>query len=139
MKQSISSILKKASEISKRSDKIAFLQQNASKPMFIVLQYARHPDVKWLLPEGTPPYNPIAKWDDQEGHLYIEARKLYFFIKDGYPGNLTQTRREQMFIEILEGVDPKDAELLCAIKEKKLPYEGLDDNILREAFPGLIP
>lgn len=139
MQQSISSILQQASGKKNRQEKIEFLRQNSSKPLFIVLQYALHPDVKWLLPEGIPPYKPIANWEDQDSHLFQEARKLYLFIEGGYPGVLPQARREQMFVQILEGVHSADAELLCAIKEKKLPFAGLDAEIIREAFPGLIP
>lgn len=139
MKQPLAVILEQASSIKDHAQKIQFLRNNSSKPMMIVLQYALHPAVKWLLPEGAPPYTPIKNWDDQEAHLFLEARKLYLFIEGGYPGNLTQQRRETMFIEILEGVHAKDAELLCEVKEKRLPYAGLNADIIREAFPGLIP
>ena len=43
-----------------------------------------------------------------------------------------------MFIELLEQVDPKDATLLCAVKEKKLPFKGITIQHVKEAFPGMI-
>mgnify|MGYP000237506748 CR=1 FL=1 len=47
--------------------------------------------------------------------------------------------KEALFIELLEAVDPDDAKLLLAIKDKTLPYSGLDTDIINRAFPGLIP
>jgi hypothetical protein len=43
-----------------------------------------------------------------------------------------------MFISLLENVDPKDAKLLCAIKEKKLPFKGITIQHVTEGLPGLI-
>lgn len=43
-----------------------------------------------------------------------------------------------MFIELLEAIDKHDADMLVHIKDKKLPFKGIDVNIIKEAFPGLI-
>ena len=139
MKPPISVILEQASQIKNRADRAKYLREHGSKPLMIILQYCFHPTVKWLLPEGAVPYKPMAKWDDQEGHLYLEARKLYLFVEGGYPGNLSQKRREELFIQILEGIHPQDAQLLVSVKDKKMPYEGIDYSIVREAFPGVVP
>ena len=58
-------------------------------------------------------------------------------IEGPYP-NLKQVKREQMFIELLENVAPADAKMLCAIKDKKLPFKGITEDMVREAFPGLL-
>jgi hypothetical protein len=42
-----------------------------------------------------------------------------------------------MFIEVLQSVDPEDAKLLLAIKEKKLPYKGLNSKLVQKAYPGI--
>jgi hypothetical protein len=44
-----------------------------------------------------------------------------------------------MFIEFLESLAPADAEMICAIKEKKLPWKGITVDIINEAFPNFIP
>ena len=44
-----------------------------------------------------------------------------------------------MYIDLLEAVDPRDAKLLLAIKEKKLHIGGLNDYHVKQAFPDLIP
>jgi hypothetical protein len=43
-----------------------------------------------------------------------------------------------MFVELLERVAPEDAKLLCAIKDKKLPFNGITINHVKEGLPGLI-
>lgn len=138
MLKPIGQILEEASKLP-RGKRAQYLRDHQSKPMMIILQYALHPAVKWLLPEGEVPYKPTKSWDDQDSHIYKEALKLFYFVEGGYPGEIAQSKREQMFIAILEGVHAKDAELLVAAKDKKLPYEGITPDIVRDAFPGIIP
>lgn len=137
MKLSISEILKRASEITDDSSRVAWLQQNASTTLHTVLRGAFDPSIKWQLPEGDPPYKP-CDLVDQHHRLFTETRKLYLFVEGGNP-SLKQTRREQLYIELLESVDPEDAKLLLAIKEKRLPYPGVTKSIVDQAFPGLLP
>jgi hypothetical protein len=68
--------------------------------------------------------------------LYSEVRRLYLFLEGGNT-NLTQLKRESMFIDLLQSIAPEDAELLIAIKEKKLPFDGLTAETVLKAFPGL--
>lgn len=136
MRLSISEILEKASKLSKTQDKIDFLRQHWSQPLGMVIKYALDPNVKFNLPEGAPPYKP-NDIVGQETRLYSEARKLYLFL-EGSNKNLNKIRREALFIEMLENVDPKDAELLIAMKDKKLPYKNLNVKLFKEAYPGLI-
>jgi hypothetical protein len=39
---------------------------------------------------------------------------------------------------MLESVHPKDALILLAMKEKKLPYKGITKALIQKAFPGLV-
>lgn len=136
MRLSISEILEKASKLSKNQEKIDFLRQNYNQPLGIVLQHAFDPNIKFVLPEGAPPYTP-NKVTGQETRLYSETRKFYLFI-DTCTKNINKARKEALFIEMLENVDPKDAILLIAMKDKKLPYKGITAKLIKEAYPGLI-
>jgi hypothetical protein len=100
-----------------------------------VLKLAVDPSVVWVLPESRPPYVPSKEVIDA-GPFYAEVRRLYLFIKDGHP-NLKQTRREQLFVELLSNIAPDDAEFLINLKDKKLP-EGITPAIVKKAFPDLI-
>ena len=66
-----------------------------------------------------------------------EYKKFYNFIKGGND-KLRSLRRETMFIQILEGLHPLEAELLCLVKEKNLQskYKISLENVI-EAYPNI--
>lgn len=134
-RKSISWILKFTSNLPNDAEKIKCLQQNNNNAILTILKYCYDPNIEWVLPEGDPPYSP-CEFPHQEGMLYQESKKLYLFLRGGND-NLNPMKRERMFLELLECVDPGDAELLLSIKNKKLPYEGLDSKLVLKAFPGL--
>ena len=133
----VAEFLENVSKLKKREEKIGALKYNDSFVIRTILQGAFDPRIKWLLPSGIPPYKS-SELTDQENVLIRESRRLIHFVEGGNPG-LKQTRREALFIELLESVSPKDAILLCNIKDKKLPYKGITADIVNEAFPGLLP
>jgi len=136
MQVSLSEFLKKVSQLKTKKEKVEALKANDTLPLRIILQGAFDPNVDWLLPPGDPPYKPNENVD-QEHILVSRCTKLRYFIR-GFYDNLKQDKREAMFIEMLESLDKNDAQLLCAIKEKKLPYTGISMDIVKEALPGLI-
>jgi hypothetical protein len=136
MKLSLSEILRNASELDKKQDRIDYLRQNDSAALRALLKYAYDDKVKFLLPEGDPPYKPNTL-PDQEGILYSELRRLYLFIEGGNP-NLKPFRREYLFVQLLETVDQHDAKLLIGVKDKKIPYKNLTKKFIQEAYPGLL-
>ena len=75
-----------------------------------------------------------------QGHTTLrrEWTKLYNFIKGGND-SLNGLRRETMFIQILEGLHPLDAEILCLVKDKKLydKYKITKANVT-EAYPDIV-
>ena len=136
MRLGIAEILEKVSNEPKKEVKIEMLRKHDSSAIRTVLKYALDPEIKWALPEGDPPYKP-CQFLDQENMLYSEARRLYLFIEGGNP-NLTSIKRENLFIQLLESITPADAKLICAAKDKKIPYKGLTVKLINEAYPGLI-
>jgi hypothetical protein len=137
MKLSISEILEKASKIENEQERVFFLRQNDSTTLRSVFQGAYDPRIVWALPEGDPPYKP-NNLVDQQHRLYTETRKFYLFIEGGNP-NLKPLRREQLFVEFLETLDPQDAKLVLSMKNKKLPYLNITSQFVRQVFPGLLP
>lgn len=136
MRLMISEILENASKLPTKAEKIEYLRRNYSPALVNVIKFALDPNIKFLLPKGRVPYNKTLAVEAQ-GMLYSEARKLYLFVEGGNP-NLKQMRRETLFIQLLESVDPKDAELLVFVKDKKLPYPNLTKAFMDEVFPGLM-
>ena len=89
------------------------------------------------LPEGKPPFTPLAVPQGfGETTLKVSAKGWYVFIKENAP-SLRQSKREAMFISLLEALDPVEAEILLAAKDRKLDL-GLTKKAIDEVFPGLI-
>ena len=138
MKLSILEILRVADATPNKIDKIRILQQNASEPLKVVLAYALHPDIEWLLPPGAPPYVPSPELKGDENVLQMESKRLYLFVKGGHP-TLKQKRREELFVNMLEAVTPSEAEFLIAVKDKEFPFKTITDSVVNAAFPGILP
>jgi hypothetical protein len=136
MQIGLAEFLEKVGRLKKTQEKIDAIAANDSLPLRVILQAAYDPNVKWLLPEGTPPYKP-NDLVDQEHVLIKECEKLTYYIQ-GFHDNLPSMKRETMFVQLLETCAPKDAELLCQIKDKK-PIKGITLQHVVEALPGLIP
>jgi hypothetical protein len=136
MRLGIAEILEQVSKQETKEAKIEMLRKHDSVPMRTILKSAFDPSIKWQLPKGDPPFKP-CQFLDQENMLYSEVRRLYLFWEGGNP-NLTTLKRESLFIGLLESLAPADAKLLCAAKDKKLPYKGITVKLVNEAYPGLI-
>ena len=115
------------------------LLENESNQLKELLKYAFHPDIKFALPPGKPPYKTIGSPDEYNPtYLYPNIRKFYLYIEGGHDG-LTQLRREQLFVQMLESLHPKEAEVVIQIKDKKLNYRGLTYKLVKKTFPEILP
>ena len=115
------------------------LLENESNPLKDLLRYAFHPDIKFALPSGEPPYKTIGSPDEYNPtYLYPNIRKFYLYIEGGHDG-LTQLRREQLFVSMLESLHPKEADVVIQGKDKKLQFRGLTYKLVKDTFPDLIP
>ena len=110
------------------------LQENSSKALKMIVGFAMDPTVKWLLPEGEPPHKPLVQSTDTEGRLIGDIRMLNYFVDSEEGRPIKQLRREQLFVQLLESVDPKDAKLLIRVKDKKLKIKK---EAVKIAFPGI--
>jgi hypothetical protein len=127
--------LEKVGKLKRTQEKIDMLRANDTFALRVILQAAYDPSVKFLLPEGSPPYKPSVLVD-QEHIFHKEARMIQYFV-EGFHPNLAKNKREMMFVEFLEKLAPKDAEMLISAKEKK-PFKGITLQHITEALPGLI-
>jgi len=76
---------------------------------------------------------------DKNGHTTIrrEFKNFYHFIKGGND-SMSGVRRETMFINILEGLHPLEAEIVCLCKDKKLSDRyNITKEIVTEAYPDI--
>lgn len=129
-------ILTKVNNAKDKSKKIDVLRENDSVPLRQILKGAFDPKIKWDLPEGTPPYKVNdAPAGTEHTTLHTESRRLWHFV-EGADKKLSKSKKEIMFIQMLEGLHADDAKLLIAVKEKELNkmYKGLTDAVVKDAF-----
>lgn len=131
-----SEILDKVSKAKTKDKKIEILRKHNSDALRTVLKSSFDPNIEWALPEGDVPYirNEVPEGTEHT-MLSFESRKLYNFIVGGN-GKLARNRREMMFIQLLEGLHPAEADIVIAAKDGKLhqKYKGLSANVVKEAF-----
>jgi hypothetical protein len=74
--------------------------------------------------------NSLGSQDQGRSSIRKEYQKFYNFVKGGNDG-LSSLRRETMFINILQGLHPLEAEILILVKDKKLQtkYKITKENI----------
>jgi hypothetical protein len=91
---------------------------------------------------GTMEYyqsDSMGLGDMKKGRTTIrkEFTRFYNFCKGGND-QLKSLRRETMFIQMLEGLHPLDAEILCLVKDKKLEEKyKITKELVSEAYPDI--
>ena len=88
-----------------------------------------------VMPEGEVPYKKNeAPLGTDHTSLRKEWRNLYHFVKGGND-SLSSLRRESMFIQLLEGLHPDEAEIICLVKDSNLESKyKLKKEIVKEAY-----
>lgn len=145
-----------------RPKKVEALQRYQNDALISLFIWNYDQSVISLLPEGGVPYSSAKdilpgndtlsqaiekQLDDkmidalganQRTSLREEADKFYNFIKGGND-SLSSIRRETIFIQLLEGLHPKEAEILCLVKDKKLTTKyNLPFDLIQEAYPFIV-
>jgi hypothetical protein len=132
----LSEVLKKVHNAKTKDKKISILRENDSDPLRMVIKSSFDPNIEWVFPEGEVPYKKNEAPEGTE-HTVLrkECRKLFRFIKGG-DNTIPQFRKENLFIQMLEGLHESEAQLIIDAKDKKLHqvYKGLSDNVVKEAF-----
>ena len=122
------------------AERVKIFQDNATYELKTLLQLAFHPGIKLLLPEGSPPYTPSPI---PNGLQYMSLKKQLDILPRlcREQANISPIKREMLFIRILESISAKDAEILCAAKEKTLHklYPLCTKNLVVKSFPTLLP
>ena len=119
MKLLISEVLQKVHSAKTKAQKVKILQDNNTNALRSVLIANFDESIQSLLPEGDVPYQKNdAPVGTEHTVLEQEYRKLYLFFKGG--STIKQSQRENLFIQMLEGLSVEEAELLILVKDKAL-------------------
>lgn len=131
----LNEVLQKVSNAKTKAQKIKLLQQYNSPALRSILIANFDDSVVSMLPEGEVPYekNDVPE-ETEHTKLVHEYRKLYLFFKGG--ANISQNRREMLFIQLLEGLHQGEAEVLTLMKDKQIGKRWkITKQCVEEAFP----
>ena len=131
----ISAIINELPKIRKNVDKAEWLKKHDSVQLRQVLRINYDNDIEFSIPDSRPPWQK-NEYLDADSLFYQETRRLKIFIKGGGYDNLSQFKRESLFISLLEDLDNNDAELLVQMLQKK-PFKGLTKKALEEFIPNI--
>ena len=136
MKLLISEVLQKVSNAKTKADKVKILQQHSTNALRSILIANFDESVVSLLPEGEVPYTPNdAPVGTEHTLLEKEYRKLYLFFKGG-SSSLKQSQRENLFVQMLEGLTEEEAQVLVLVKDKALNKKyRITRACVEEAYP----
>jgi hypothetical protein len=159
-------VLQLASKQRSNSKKVEVLRTYGDDSLKTIFIWNFDETVISLLPEGEVPYasageqnaysgtlsgkiddavskmqeinsNSLGAMDQGKSSIRKEYQAFYNFVKGGNDG-LSSIRRETMFINILQGLHPLEAEIVCLIKDKRLTdkYKISFENV-KEAYPDI--
>ena len=157
-------VLELASSQRANARKVEALQRYEDDAVKVVLKWNFDNNIVSVLPEGEVPYaeeedqlvysgslsenlrreaagGDSATAQDMDGRgrttLRREWKNLYHYVKGGND-QLSRTRREMMFINLLRGLHPKEAEILILVKDGKLEdkYKISKKNVI-DAYPAM--
>ena len=157
-----------ASKQRSKAKKVEVLQKYGDLSLKVVLKWNFDTTITSALPEGEVPYTGYDKQttkggtlttkisqevrsmhesgsfslgsSDQEGHTTIrrESKHFYRFVRGGDDA-MNSIRRETMFINILEGLHPLEAEIVVLAKDGKLEDRyKITKDVVAEAFPDIV-
>ena len=116
--------------------KLKVLQENDTEALRQICRAAFDDKIKWALPPGDVPYTVNeAPLGTEHTLLSQETKRLYLFIEGG-DNTISATKREMLFIQLLEGLSAEEAAFLLLVKDQRInnEYKGFTANLVKEAF-----
>ena len=137
MKLLMHEVLQKVSNAKTKKEKINLLGRFNTPALRMLFIINFDESVVSLLPPGKVPYQ-VNEAPDGTEHTMLEkeARLFHHFFKGG--SNVSQNKRESMFIQMLEGLSAGEAEVLCLAKDKQIGKRWkITKACVTEAFPSI--
>ncbi len=132
----ITEILQKVSSAKTKAEKVELLQEYNQDALRAILIINFDETLEFLLPPGEVPFSPNdAPAGTEHTRLAHEYKGLYKYFKGG-DSTLKGMRREQLFVQLLEGLHADEANLLVAACNKDIQAKyRITKQVVSEAFP----
>ena len=122
-------------------DRIAVLRKNDTKALRDVLIGAFHPSIQFTV-DKVPDFRRVSmppgmSYDHMSGAL----SRIYLFMAGNsrVPEGLTEKRKNEILIQILEALEEQEADVFISILKKDLKVPYLTPALIDEVFPNLLP
>ena len=134
----VTEILQKVSSAKTKKEKVDLLQEYNNNGLRAVLIINFDESLKFLLPEGDVPFSANdAPAGTEHTRLDHEYRGLYRYFKGG-DSSIKSMKREQLFVQLLEGLYKDEAEMLVLACNKDLQAKyRVTKAVVQEAFPSI--
>jgi hypothetical protein len=128
-------ILQAVSSAKTKAEKVNLLKEYRNPALVSLLIWNFDESITSALPNGNVPYTKNDKpIGDGISRLVSNQRMFYNFVNGGN-NDLSRTRRESLFIELLESLHSDEAELLCLVKDKNIGKKyRVTKNVVAEAY-----
>ena len=134
----VTEILQKVSSAKTKKEKVELLQEYNNNGLRALLIINFDESLKFLLPEGDVPFTANdAPAGTDHTRLDHEYRGLYRYFKGG-DSSIKSMKREQLFVQLLEGLYKDEAEMLVLACNKDLQSKyRVTKAVVSEAFPSI--
>jgi Asp-tRNA(Asn)/Glu-tRNA(Gln) amidotransferase B subunit len=124
-----------------KKDRIEVLKKNDNWALRNVLQGALDKRVQFAITKIPDYHIEEVPPGMSYNHISYALNKVYLFMKNNSrtPDGLTEQRKEQLLIQILESMEVSEAEVYVNMIKKDLKIPYLTEALVNEAFPGLLP
>jgi hypothetical protein len=139
MIKNIHEIFEELEKVEAESDAKAILFYNMTPGLRGVLRANFHPNIKFVLDEA-PAYRendaPIGLGDTS---IHKEINRVYIFEENNprVDPNLTLERKKQVLVQILEGLEAKEAKIFADMLMKRIKVKHLTKTMIEEVFPDI--
>lgn len=124
-----------------KQDRLEVLRRNNNYALKNVLLGAFNNNIKFTV-NKVPDYKKIDVPPGMSySHMTEALSKVYLFVEGNAkrPQGLTEKRATELLIQLLESLEPNEAEVFANMIQKDLKIPYLTVNLINEAFPGLLP
>jgi len=134
----VSEILQKVSSAKTKKEKIDLLQEYNNNALRAILIINFDESLEFLLPAGEVPFTPNdAPVGTEHTRLIQEYKGLYRYFKGG-DSSIKGMKREQLFVQLLEGLAEEEANLLVSACNKDIQSKyRVTKAVVEEAFPSI--
>jgi len=129
-------VLTKVNNAKDKPKKVAVLRQHDSPGLRRIIKGSFDPNITWDLPEGSPPFIANEAPEGTEHSLLENESKKFWHFVTGADTSTSKTRKETLFVQILEALQKGEADVAIKMKDKELHkhYKGLSAAVVKEAF-----